>query len=249
MGGSYELTALMEAAKESASVNDGGSLPGVYQVGTHIDLTPPLRDKGLVGYWTFDEGSGTVAYDSSGKGNNGTWSGTSAHYAAGKVGPYSSIFDGTNNSVNCGNDGSLDLKSELSFSFWVKGPASNNYYGGLVNKRSESPQVGWSLQVGAYGPTVYVRIDTSAGSNQTNGDLTCLDSTWHHAVYVIDDGLKKYYLDGVLKYAGTYNVGSGFSSPANFSIGGTLIGQLDDVHLYNRPLSQTEVSAIYEGTK
>src|SRR5690606_37741696 len=72
-GGSFELTALMESEKRAdAAITDGGMLPGVLQKGTHIDLTPPTRDRGLVGYWTFDEGSGTSAYDSSGNSNTGT---------------------------------------------------------------------------------------------------------------------------------------------------------------------------------
>ena len=32
----------------------------------------------LVGHWTFDEGSGETAYDSSGKGNDGTLGGNAA---------------------------------------------------------------------------------------------------------------------------------------------------------------------------
>src|ERR1700728_2906074 len=35
------------------------------------DVSSSLSN-GLVGYWTFDEGSGTTANDSSGNGNNGT---------------------------------------------------------------------------------------------------------------------------------------------------------------------------------
>ena len=249
MGGSYELTALMEAAKENVSVNDGGSLPGVFQVGTHIDLTPPTRDKGLVGYWTFDEGTGTVAYDSSGKGNDGAWSGASAHYAAGKVGSYSASFDGTSNYVNCGNDASLDTKNVFSISFWIKGPAVNTMYAGLFDKRNSAAE-GWGMQVNSTGPATYIRIDTSAGTNQTSGLLTTLDDTWHYAVYVVDNGAKRYYLDGVLTYSGTYNVGSGFSALAQrFQIGGSLVGQIDDVRLYNRALLASEIKATYEATK
>ncbi len=46
---------------------------------------------GLVGWWRFDEGSGTIAGDSSGNGNNGTIYG--ATWVAGKYGQALS-FDG-----------------------------------------------------------------------------------------------------------------------------------------------------------
>ena len=248
MGGSYELTALLEAEKHDAAVKDGGSLTGVYQTGTHIDLTPALRDNGLVGYWTFDEGIGTTAYDSSGKGNNGTWNGASAHYATGKVGAYASSFDGTNNYANCVASASLDLKDSFSASFWVKGPGTNNNYAELFNKYNGS--AGWIIQIGGTGPTLYARIDTSAGTNQTNGSLVAFDDTWHHVTYVINKGIKRYYLDGVLKFSGTYNVGGGFSAPTQrLQIGSGLIGQIDDIRLYNRPLSDEEAKIIYDTTK
>jgi prepilin-type N-terminal cleavage/methylation domain-containing protein len=248
-GGSYELTSLMEARKQNAaSLNDGGSLTGVYQVGSHIGLTPPLRDSGMAGYWTFDEGSGTTAYDSSGMGNDGIWTGTSAHYTVGKVGSYAASFDGTSNYIDCGTDSSLDFNSQFSVSFWIKGPTPNTVYAGLFGKRGEG--YGWGMQISNTGPATYIRIDTSAGTNQTSGGLTTLDDTWHHAVYIIDSGSKRYYLDGILTYTGAYNPGGGLSNPSQrLTVGGSFVGQMDDVRIFNRPLSAEEVKVIYDATK
>ena len=53
---------------------------------------------GLVGWWKFDEGSGTSAYDSSGSGNTGTL-GNSPTWGGGKIGPYALSFNGANQSV------------------------------------------------------------------------------------------------------------------------------------------------------
>ena len=250
-GGSYELTALMEAEKENASVADGGSLPGVYELGTHIGLTPPTRDKGLVGYWTFDEGSGTTAYDSSGKGNDGVWSGPSIHYATGKTGPYSAIFnESESNYVDCPPNDSLDFRDTFSLSFWIKGSVGTSNWPHFISKRDGENYIGWQTQIYGQGPDIYLRIDTSAMTNQTSGVLTVLDETWHHAVFVINNGSKEYYLDGVKRHSGSFSVGGGMiahSTPLHF--GGRMIVQLDDVRLFNRSLSQKEVSAIYEGTK
>src|SRR5208337_5675022 len=52
---------------------------------------------GLVGWWRFDEGSGTIAGDSSGNGNNGTIYG--ATWVTGKYGDALS-FDGASNYVS-----------------------------------------------------------------------------------------------------------------------------------------------------
>jgi prepilin-type N-terminal cleavage/methylation domain-containing protein len=250
-GGSYELTAVMEAKKQnSASLNDGGSLTGVYQVGSHIGLTPPLRDNGLVGYWSFDEGLGGIVYDRSGQGNNGAWSGAGSHYSAGKVGSYTGTFNGVDDLVNCGTGSSLDITNTLTASFWIKGPAANGNYGPILYKYGSSR--GWQIQIGGYGPAIYMRVDTSAGTNQCGGSITVLDDTWHHAVYILDNGAIRSYLDGVLTNSATYNPGSGLNASAfSFNIAkyGIFTGYLDDVRLYNRALSVDEIKTIYNTTK
>ena len=57
-------------------------------------------DSGLVAYYTFDEGSGTTADDSSGSGNNGTLvNGPTWNTADKKVGIGALSFDGVNDYV------------------------------------------------------------------------------------------------------------------------------------------------------
>jgi len=67
----------------------------------------------------FDEGSGTVARDASGNGNDGTIYG--ATWVNGKYGKALS-FDGVEDYVDCGNDVSLNFERTDPFSIeaWVK---------------------------------------------------------------------------------------------------------------------------------
>jgi len=78
-GTQYEVTAVMESAKyqlggsNDVISGDGGPLASVYEKGSKLGLEPlDYGDATLVGYWPFNEGAGTVAYDDSGNGNNGT---------------------------------------------------------------------------------------------------------------------------------------------------------------------------------
>src|SRR3989344_5236105 len=90
-GGSWEVTSLLESAKYALNMaNDGGRDTIRYETGSSLALVPPL---GLVGYWKFDEGTGTSAGDSSGNGNTGTLV-NSPSWVTGKVGGALS-FDGT----------------------------------------------------------------------------------------------------------------------------------------------------------
>ena len=55
--------------------------------GSGVVLKSGIAGGGLVGYWSFDEGTGTIAYDKSGKGYNGTLSGTILpNWTGGKLG-------------------------------------------------------------------------------------------------------------------------------------------------------------------
>ncbi len=245
-GGSYELTAVMESSKENkAAISDGGSLPGVLQVGTHIDLTPPLRDKGLVGYWTFDEGGGTTVYDSSGNGNNGilynspSWQSGSSCESGSCI-----LFNGTNNYVNIPNSSSLNPK-DISVSLWM-------YWNGGVGEQNMVTKEN----------SYEYRVSSGSINYATNpwawrgGASPVTAGQWYHVVAVHQgNGNQKIYINGVE----TYNTASGGDIASNASVvtigargGGTWSfynGLLDEVRIYNRALSAGEILTIYNSQK
>jgi len=52
---------MLEDPKNQASKNDQDNYPHLYSVGSNKRLID--KAQGLVGYWPFDEGTGTIAYD------------------------------------------------------------------------------------------------------------------------------------------------------------------------------------------
>src|ERR1039458_2261266 len=80
-GNTYEATAVMESQKYRSQFSTNPPLtlyPGIDAVGTNLALSGLWNPNGLVGYWNFEEGSGSSTIDQSGNGNNGTWSGAPA---------------------------------------------------------------------------------------------------------------------------------------------------------------------------
>src|SRR6056297_607373 len=112
-GGSWKVSAVMESEeKASESANDGGTDPATYEVGTDLELAPFTH--GLVGYWTFDEGSGTTAYDSSGYGNDGTLTNGPTYVTDSVQGGYALDFDGVDDLVTIKDSDSLSINKNLT---------------------------------------------------------------------------------------------------------------------------------------
>ena len=94
-----------------------------------------VKAQDLVGYWKFEEGSGTIVADSSGYGNNGNTYGPS--WVDGKIGKALN-FDGNDDYVDFGNSNSLNTTS-ITVSFWLNLASdpncdSNNNWRSLIKK-------------------------------------------------------------------------------------------------------------------
>ncbi len=219
---------------------------------------------GLAGYWKFDETSGTTAADSSGSGNNGTLT-NGPTWTTGRIDNALS-FDGTNDYVTMGDptNSSLDFPaSDFSLSVWVLTPAKDtssathlitgkwtyNTLGnggyGLATRYGK-----YTLQMGS-GSGVCNSI-LWYGSNNSLNDL--VGGTWEHVVATFDrDGYIRLYVNGTQSYSKDISAASAcdLSNPYPFTVGsrdsgGTFFqGSIDEVRIYNRALSASDVQELY----
>ena len=79
------------------------------------DVTIIVGESSLIGYWKFNEGSGTTVEDSSGNGNDGTINGD-ATWTTGKNGG-GLDFDGLDDYVDVGD---IDLTDAFTIAAWIK---------------------------------------------------------------------------------------------------------------------------------
>ena len=120
---------------------------GMLLVATGLSLTaqpaPSSVAGGLVGHWNFDEGSGLVAADSSGFGNNGQLAdGTAWWLNQDPAHPVALFFDGVNNHVNVGNSPSLNPSDQITLVAWVA-PYDLSASGEIIAKSNGTdPQYG-----------------------------------------------------------------------------------------------------------
>jgi hypothetical protein len=213
-------------------------------------------DPSLVGYWKFDEGSGTTAFDSSGNGNNGTWSGSGTHYTTGKVGSYAGQFNGSDDYVNGGNGTSLN-PTKITLAVWVKANSFGNSKR-IIEKAYTSfgePYSQYNFIIGDTAPYDYFAFQASINGTRKQAAIphgSVTTGVWYYVVGTFDGTNLRIYLNGIEK-AVTSASGNISSYDTNFLIGKMgasesyfFNGSIDEVAIYNRALSAAEIKAQYD---
>ncbi len=99
---------------------------------------------GLVGYWAFDEASGSVATDSSGSGNNGNI--INATRVPGESGNGLN-FDGTSAYVDIANSPSVNFAGALTMAAWIQPRSSAGIQNIFAHGQTTSPTFGVFLRI------------------------------------------------------------------------------------------------------
>lgn len=246
-----------------------GSESGFNEDGTLTTAQGPnATSLGLIGHWKLDETSGTTAVDSSGNGNDGTMQGgmTAADDTQpGAVGT-SLAFDGVDDYINVPHDASLTpTNNELSVSFWVRpdvdwdDETDQVWY--LIGKYENSNDLGWHIGVSGFNSeNLRVQLGKGGGSFTTI-DTPGLDwerSQWYHIALVLQlDGAGttySWYRDGVLLRNDTstgVNSANIIWGTEDLWLGDSVInnrlnGALDDIRVYDRALTASEVVQLYQ---
>jgi hypothetical protein len=223
----------------------------------------PVINTGLIGYWSFNEGTGTRVEDISGHGNHGTWYGSStSHWADGKFGKGGIFNEANSDYVSCGSSEVHNINGNITISAWVKiePMASDDIYiiagRGAVGYYLDVGENGYYLAVRKSGGDPYLQFNvggaTQAGNPSYSGGV---DGLWHHVVGVKNaNNYIAIYVDGEYKSSDARAIGDMSAPGETFYIGrnhvsGTsayLAGQVDEVRIYNRDLDASEIRKLYD---
>jgi len=206
---------------------------------------------GMISYWTFDEGSGDMAYDSFGD-NDGAVLGT--EWTAGQI-DGALEFDGTCH-VNCGKDSSLDIIDSMTICIWVNPDdseggnrrfISRGFYNNSSN--TDSMMLWYRNDLGEFGYRVRHNANEKLISAPGSPGL------WQHITATYDSGKMELYING--EYAGSATSADlrPVVSEYDFIIGANIAphppdqsfdGKLDDIAIFNRALTPEEIERIYQ---
>ncbi len=208
----------------------------------------------LVAHLPLDEGSGKVAQDVTTNGHDGTLTDEGVVWAEGKLGSCVEL-DGTGYIDIAGPEGIEIGGADVTIALWLKSSAVGVFAMSAIGKLD---------------PTVHSQSDRVLGINSAGqwemyqygvGALTSptfiRDGDWHHVVFSQEYDYKdsydlwNFYVDSELMATrGDFN--SGDDAEGHIirigqgvgPVGGSFIGSIDDIRIYNHALTQTEIREL-----
>jgi hypothetical protein len=202
--------------------------------------TPPDRP---VAAWGFDEGEGTVAFDSVGE-HDATIHGAK-WTTKGRYGGALEYTATEESYVSIPASNEFDGNEELTVEAWVRPTVTSPYYGEIVMKEREgSPEYTWTLDLHETEPNGFF-MRTEEGM-VAGGEGTMPLHRWTHVAMTNDGARNRLYVNGELVDT---EPGIPFDGHGEIRIGGNSIfgqyfdGRIDEVRIYDRALSEAEINA------
>ncbi len=194
-------------------------------------------------------GTGTTWTDVSGNGNNGNLV-NGVGFSSANGGSLS--FNGVNNNVDAGTNPIFDITGPMSLDAWVK--TTQISFGGIVTKYS-APGLAYGYDLSVYNNKTAFNIRSGAnGWNATAFSNTAInDNNWHYVVGVYNGSSVIAYDNAVAGPSSPWSFGSSPSS-SSLQIGsrggsGYFAGQISNVRIYNKALSQSDIDQNFNASR
>ena len=227
----------------------------VIPFGISQDLPSYVPADGLVAFYPFNGN----ANDESGNGHHGTVNGATLTSDRNDVQNSSYSFDGLDDYIYINsNNNQLDFFGNccLTISAWINLDNTDNQYGILTNSASNNIHQQYALKVDSNSKLYFLAGDglfESNGFNYSSSDIN--NGQWTHTLVSYDGNKLKLYLNGNLDYenqiidnfpespSSVAFIGNSWGSNNDF-----FPGQIDDVGIWNRALTEKEIQNLYNSS-
>jgi hypothetical protein len=217
--------------------------------------SPLFGDSDLVSYYRMQVGPEDYKDNNNGQDSNVIYGTTDGRFGAG------ASFNGSNSTIST----DYSYGGNISISFWVKLAADTLTPGqdiALVEVGSPTNYIEHWVSYYNNGGTkqlVFDRLRQNVANDTAVYNITLGTTTWYHIVYTYDGSTVRGYVNGSLvqSVASTGNGASGTVWPFALSSYNTIAwsggpvdlnGSMDDVSIFSRALSASEVASLYHGS-
>ena len=202
---------------------------------------------GLVGWWPFNGN----ANDESGNGNHGVVNGATLTTDRNGTGNKAYNFDGDNDRIVIENSLLSSQPTSYSISIWS---LSNSVTGELICDRNT---INYDFKYRLVYDNDSIIYATVSGGQVGWNKTDYPKNKWNHVVAIGDlqSNTSKFYLNGVLIYTrdiyypnhlNATTIGANYA-PGYPGYDNAINGKIDDIAIYNRALTQQEITALYLG--
>lgn len=212
---------------------------------------------GLVAYWSFDDSTAT---DNSGNGHNGALHGTTPVPGVSGLGTALS-FDGIDDYVEVPDSSDLNPANAITLTAWYKpvsgvGGAGADPIIGKAYTSHSSPYYQYQLEVNRTAGARAFIFEVAAGGNRIQAVTPTYfysPGSWYFIVGTYDGNSATLYInDSLINSVPASGTVSDYGKPIRFARYGNppfenyyLPGTIDEARIYNRALTRTEISYLY----
>ena len=222
-----------------------------------INLRAQDLQNGLLGHWpldgNFSDISGNARHTSLSNAN-----GSHTRFVKGKI-LKGLDLDGTDDYLSVGHDSGIDLERTVSFSVWVQLDTIGTGYTPLIYKGGGVGGGTRTYSLWIQNSNKYFHGTSADSSSQEQADSAnnaISINEWFHTVLLVDrtNGFIRVYKNNALVANNTTRSTDSVTSQNSLLFGSTqessseykkIDGQIDDIRLYNRVLTTTEIALLY----
>lgn len=203
------------------------------------------ENTGLVAYWNMDEQSGSISKDIA-NGFNGNVTGTTI---VNGISNKARNFNGSSDKIALTSGSNADITGDITVSVWVNIP-----YNPVINHTILHKEGQYSMRIEPNGKITWA--DSSIYNYATFGshDVGFQFDKWQHILLTKTGGIVKIYLNGIEKASVSFGgqitstssiMHIGCYSNATTCAGAYLKGIIDEIKIYGRALSASEIADAY----